>query len=419
MRKFLLCLCMGWLSFTHSGVCQTNLLERIVSVNKTDTSIQEVLNHLTSNYKINFSYSKDLVSLQQKVTVTAVDLSLKKVLDHIFAGSGIQYTVIGNQIALQKAKKQSPTSAPILKGRVLIFGTDSALASASIYFDGMYKGTVSNKDGYFTLPLSDSSNVPVIVSAIGYSSATIFEYSPKQFLKVYLSPKAYELDEVVISLPDGLSREEKETMFKRAFLGTSYNAEKCTIENISDITLTYKKKSRTLEAFCDKPILIRNPALGYKITYYLDQFFSSDSSASYEGHHYFEDDSLIKRKVRRKIKRNREYAYLGSRMHFIRSLYNKKLDWDGFTVTNSKSALLKADDLLVNIDSQKHLKINDKIRVFYLRDFRLNTYLTKKKDFTFITDKGFYDPAGIVWTGYMALERIGDLLPFEYQLDRK
>ncbi|HEY0056841.1 MAG TPA: STN and carboxypeptidase regulatory-like domain-containing protein, partial [Pedobacter sp.] len=205
MCKSLLCLCM-WLFFTYSGLAQSKLLEQKVSLNKTETSIQEVLNHLTSNYQINFSYSKDLVSLQQKVTVIVVGLPLKKVLDNIFNGKGIQYTVIGNQIALQKTRQNQIASGRVLKGRVLVFGTDSALASASIYRDGMYKGTVSNKDGYFDLRLSDSINVPVLVSAIGYSSTIISEYTPEQFIKVYLSPKAYELDEVTVSVPDGMSR---------------------------------------------------------------------------------------------------------------------------------------------------------------------------------------------------------------------
>ncbi|HEY0054625.1 MAG TPA: hypothetical protein VGB63_04640 [Pedobacter sp.] len=209
-------------------------------------------------------------------------------------------------------------------------------------------------------------------------------------------------------------------MFKRSFLGTSRAALKCTIENINDITFIYKKKSGALEAFCDKPILIRNPALGYKISYYLDKFLTSDNSTSYEGHHYFEDDSLIKGRARKKIRRNREDAYRGSRMHFIRSAYNNTLGKEGFRVFNSVSELLNSDILVVGLDSRKGLKINDKLQVHYQnQNVFQKSYLTRNKDLTLINDNGFYDPSGITWTGYMARERVGDLLPFEYQLNTR
>ncbi|HEX8376317.1 MAG TPA: STN and carboxypeptidase regulatory-like domain-containing protein [Pedobacter sp.] len=418
MRKFVLCLCIGWFLFTDPGLAQTQSLEQKVSVNKTDTQIEEVLNYLTSKYKINFSYSKDLVSLQQKVTLNAVDLPLKEVLNNIFNAKGIQYVVVGDQIALQKNSKPIvATDAQTLKGQVLIYGTDNPIGYASIYFNSMYKGTVSNDDGYFELTLHQSIKDSIIVSAIGYSTATVAEYSTQQPIKVYLKPKAYDLDAVTIESSSGISRQKKEKIFKKEFLGTSQNGLKCRIENLSDIQLVYKKKSKTLEAFCDKPVIIHNPQLGYKITYYIDKFNTTGELTANEGHYFFEDDTLLSKRDRKKINQRRKSAYQGSRMHFIRSLCSNTLNEAGFTVIGKGRGLLDPSDLLDYGDSQKFIKIGDGIDIYYLHIGK--TYVTDKKSLSLINDKGFHDPSSITWIGYMADERVGDLLPYEYLLEKK
>lgn len=304
-----------------------------------------------------------------------------------------------------------------IKGQVLVFGTDTAVSYASVYFDGMNKGGVADVNGNFEINISGSEKAPLIVSATGYYSATIAEYLPQQFIKVYLTQKVYDLEEVTV-IADGTPRKDKETIFKRAFLGTSKNALSCTIKNLDDITLIYKKKSKTLEAFCDKPILINNANLGYDITYYLDQFLLTDKSVVYEGFYFFEETPLKKEEVK-KINRFRESAYLGSRMHFIRSLWNNNLDNDAYKVMNSKYLKLTADSLVIHKDSEKNLILNDKILVVvYINNSNVeyNSYLTKNKDLVYINAQGYYDPKGLGWSGYMASQRIGDLLPFDYRL---
>jgi hypothetical protein len=310
------------------------------------------------------------------------------------------------------------TEAQTLKGQVLVHGTDSAVAHASIYFNSMYKVAVSDKDGYFELPLSNLNKGPVVVSAIGYSSTTISKYLSTQFLKVYLKPMAYDLNTITIKGPPGMSREKKEKIFKKEFLGTSYSASKCTIENLSDIKLIYRKKSKILEAFCDKPVIIHNPPLGYKITYYIDKFKVSDKITTNEGHYFFQDDTTsLAEKERKRIDQRRLDAYLGSKIHFIRSLCNRTLSEDGFIVFDNYGRPLNADDILVIKDSQKYLKVKDGIKVLY-ENLSRKTYVTDYKSLSLISDDGFYDPSSITWTGYMALERVGDLLPYEYQSNR-
>jgi hypothetical protein len=306
------------------------------------------------------------------------------------------------------------TEAQTLKGRVLIYGTDSAVAHASVYFNSMSKVAISNKDGYFELPLSNSNRVSVVVSAIGYSSTTIAEHLPTQFLRVYIKPTAYDLNMITIKGPSGMSREKKEKIFKKEFLGTSYSASKCTIENLSDIKLIYRKKTKILEAFCDKPVIIHNPVLGYKITYYIDKFKVYEKITTIEGHYFFQDDTSSANKQKRQIVQRRLDAYLGSKMHFIRSLCNRNLSDEGFIVSDKNGRSFNADSIMVFRDSKKYLKVRDGITILY-ENISKKTDVTDHKSLSLISDNGFYDPTTIIWKEYMALERVGDLLPYEYQ----
>ncbi len=45
----------------------------------------------------------------------------------------------------------SAASAQGIRGRVLVSGTDEPAPNASIYYDGMYKGSISGQDGKFEL----------------------------------------------------------------------------------------------------------------------------------------------------------------------------------------------------------------------------------------------------------------------------
>jgi hypothetical protein len=85
-----------------------------------------------------------------------------------------------------------------------------------------------------------------------------------------------------------------------------------------------------------KPLIIQNKALGYKITYWLESFEHNFSTRilSYSGLTYYED--LI-RPNKRKAQAarwilNRESAYEGSVMHFIRSVHAGTLASSGFIV---------------------------------------------------------------------------------------
>jgi len=297
--------------------------------------------------------------------------------------------------------------AQTIKGRIVDAESGKPIHGANIYLNGTYQGTSSNNEGNFTLNTTER-NIPLIVSHVGYQSQTISDYTGKN-LNILLKRKAIVLREVTIGKDD---REVQMRIFLREFIGTKNH--ECTIANPNDISFTYHKKSNQLIASASQPLLIYNKKLGYKITYFLSFFKYTPLNMAFQGNYFFAEDTAgLSLKDQKRILRNRDNVYYGSRMHFARALWSGNFMDEGFILANKNDMPLVYNDIITKHADKKHIRINDYINI----DYKLqNSYLapidTGRQ--TFIAANGFYDP-NINWGGEMGSQRMGELLPFEFE----
>jgi|GEM_PF-748701 len=303
--------------------------------------------------------------------------------------------------------------AQTLNGRVYRQDTDSAIVNASVYYSGSTTGTVTNSKGEFILQ-AKSGQVPLVISCVGYQTAEVKNYHPGQDIKVFLKPKQFELQGVTVT-SDGMSREEKVRIFTREFIGTSKYAKSCTITNIDDVDLFYDRKNKTLTAESSKPIIINNQLLGYHITYYLDHFKRTPTNIAFAGNYIFKDVATAD--DQKKINNNRGDAYEGSRMQFIRALWHRSIKSSGFKIYRSNYTRLTEDSIIARDSArEQYLYLAKRVIVEQRFNGGMLTYtsLIPVTKFSYIDKDGFYG-AGIRWAGRLGYQRIGDLLPFEYQ----
>ena len=325
----------------------------------------------------------------------------------------------------------------VIKGKIIDRETDCTISFALIYFNGTFVGTQSDLNGDFELDISKNASMSLTIQGIGYYSATLTSFSADKPLKVYLTPKTYEIQEVIISTKS-LVRKRKANLklFKNEFLGITENGHKCDILNENEITFNYNSDQDTIKAFASKPILINNRALGYSITFNLDKFeyYKKSKTFFYKGNMYFNKDLTIGDKHKEEYEKRRKNAFEGSRMHFFRSLWSNELEPARFTVKNSGNNYLDYNDIVISENSQtdsikrfsKFLKYTNNLRIYYLKSWEgeldpqpIEDYL-KSSNITFIKDKvgfnedGYFDNMGLKWEGGMNAQRIGDQLPYEY-----
>jgi len=310
-----------------------------------------------------------------------------------------------------------------IEGFVLDKNTNKALISANIYFNGTYIGTTTDTLGYFKLNKAGHVQHTLVVSLMGYYSESLIAYLTDRPVKIFLSPKTFDINEVVVIYNKAeaeRTRKEGIKLFRKEFLGNSYNARKCKILNPLDISFIFGDNHMTFEAFAKKPIIISNEALGYSITYHLDSFMKTEESLFYQGYHFFTEDSTKTKRQSAKVQRRRRATYLGSRMHFFRSLYEENTDQEGFLIRDSINNILPYQSIISETKEQvRYLIVKGETNyIFYpnknnVLNYKVS-YLTIKTDSVLFSREGYFDPTNIEWWGVAAKERVGDLLPFEY-----
>jgi hypothetical protein len=304
----------------------------------------------------------------------------------------------------------------IIKGTVYDQKTHEVIYSASVYFNGTFAGTLTDKDGNFQLDNSKGSQMPLTISALGYYSATINDYSSSKPVLVYLAPKLFELNEVVVNAKShSWKRKENLEIFRQEFLGKTKNSLYCRILNEEDIKFRYDSDD-TVKAYAVKPIQIENKALGYKITYYLDKFeyYKLSSSFFFQGNIMFSKDMTVDEAKKEFFESNRKVAYLGSRMQFFRSLWVNDLNSAGFTVKNPAAETLDYHKITEqDTGNKKYLKYPSPLGICYYSKSP-TSFLIILKDKVFFDSTGYFDPMGINWEGAMAQQRIAEWLPYEY-----
>jgi len=304
----------------------------------------------------------------------------------------------------------------VIKGTIFDQKTDSVICFATVYFNGTFVGTSSDLNGKFRLNISKNVSMPLTISAVGYYSVTLTDFSTSEPLVIYLKPKTYDLSEAVIS-SKSLERKRRRNLilFKEEFLGITDNAQECEILNEKDITFNYDSDDDTVKAFALKPILVENKALGYKITYYLDKFeyYKRKEATFFSGNIIFQEDATTE-ETQKHLAEMRKNAYLGSRMHFFRALWSNDLKSNGFTVNNSSYQSLLPKEIVIQPYNNKYLSYIENLYVDYGKSVSYIHFLKKN---VYFDKTGYFDPSGINWKGRMAMQRIADWLPYEYSIE--
>jgi hypothetical protein len=310
----------------------------------------------------------------------------------------------------------------VIKGTVFDQKTKEAIYSASVYLNGTFVGELTDKNGSFELDISKYPAMPVTVSALGYYTKTLTNVSDAKPFTIYMEPKLFELNEVVINAKSrSRDRRSSLTIFRTAFIGETVYASNCIITNEDDINFRYSPDRDTLTAYALKPILIDNKALGYKIVYYLDKFeyCKHEGSFTFKGNIVFKEDMSTDPVARHVFEENRESAYLGSRMHFFRALWLEDLTSAGFTVKNHANEPLNNRKFIIQDEAKrKFIKYHEPLGICYNSKVP-RSYMVFLKERVFFDKNGYFDPAGLSWQGNMGQQRIADLLPFEYKIKEK
>jgi len=331
-------------------------------------------------------------------------------------------------------------------GKVTDSATQQILSGASAYCQNTTQGTITNSNGLFFLRLPNGG-YDLVISYMGYEKKVIRisnNLPPVDTLRIALLKQEQSLTEVAVvastELADGLSRYGQ--FFMDHFIGTSPNATKCVIRNPEVLKFYYTKKRNRLKVTAKEDLIITNETLGYNIRYQLDSFsYDYNTNISqYTGYPLFQEIDTTPA-VKETYAKNRARTYLGSRLHFMRTLFDSTVLDEGFVVEkmdeDPKSAkgtpiknlysedLYEADSSDVFINWKGRYRITYKLvnpEKRYLLDYKLpesirvQVSLLDTADGFIIEENGyFYDQQTVISTGYWAWKLLAELLPYDYE----
>lgn len=220
----------------------------------------------------------------------------------------------------------------LIKGEV--FYKNQQIEGASVFLSETTFGTVTNPEGLFELDVP-AGQYTLVISHIGYKNV-VFDFSTEnlpELLRIELEEGEIALKEVVV---EGEMSEEDRTYFlnrfKAAFIGTRLFSDACSLLNPEDLQFNYDRRRDLLRAYAEKPLRLRNEALGYEILYTLEYFAIEGRRTSYLGYSRYLPLKGSKRKNRLWAE-NRRKAYAGSRRHFFRSVAQYTSAEEGFFIS--------------------------------------------------------------------------------------
>ncbi len=307
-----------------------------------------------------------------------------------------------------------------------------------IFINNTSNGTESDIDGSYTLEVPGGL-YEIVVYQYEYRAIS-HKIHIDQHLEVNfnLRPITLELEEQVVEASRDRSWFRNMLIFKRSFLGESFNGYSSDILNEHTMILDRDEAAETLLGWSNKPLLIRNKRLGYDIAYVLKSYKVDGKTYSYLGYAQFEDTPELE--LKRKHFRARKTAYYGSVQHFMQCLYHGTAAKEGYSLQRLDESgwsqeYVDFDEVVSQEGENVYLNGTGKITVTYNKErpswaYVRSTFVRIPKrlppeqeseiEFSIskirILPSGQIDPPyGVVFGGYMGWERMGDALPLDYQ----
>ncbi len=353
-----------------------------------------------------------------------------------------------------------------IRGRVTDIETQLPLKGASVYINNTTKGSITNDNGDFELGPLQPGRYEVVASFVGYDALLYSAEIKSSNLRIsFKVEKKEEILREVLVLSSEL-RKRYLDIFKKYVIGQTIAADHCQIKNIEEVQFASGETKDEIVAYTEKALVIENPELGYTIHFDLIEFYynKTTNGAYFFGYTRFVDWGKDEKAKKKWIRKRRE-AYEGSTVHFFRSLVNKQLKKEGFTVyqllninkekkdtarmqvfsqkasSGRQMARTAIEDSMIRVHPDSvyriyELRVNDGWRIMYSKNTDLKVEIMKKnlisgqpstgtvsglrlrEEPVLINARGIIlTPIRLFYDGIWGYERLANMLPEDYEVE--
>jgi len=197
-----------------------SILGKNISLTANQKTISSVLEEISENLHVFFSYDASNVDVEKRINLDVKDKSLKDILDLIFESKFI-FKLIGDQIIISKPEAANSLGESelnrenipliIVTGKITDAREKINLPYSSISVIGRNMGTISNIDGEFELKIPESMKEDsILISCLGYRQIKMaVSQAEKGNLEIQMMPTSIQLKEVQVIVINAQSIIEK------------------------------------------------------------------------------------------------------------------------------------------------------------------------------------------------------------------
>ena len=163
-------------------------------------TVQQIINEIEKQTEYLFVYNKNEIDLQRAVSVNAKDKSVEEVLNAVFSGGNITFAVRGRNIMLMRksdvpAVQQQPAGKTVVRGSIVDEKGEPVIGATIVEKSDASNGTVTDFDGNFSLSIHPNSILQV--SYVGYQDQEVTTTGKTSF-SIILKEDNKTLDELVV-----------------------------------------------------------------------------------------------------------------------------------------------------------------------------------------------------------------------------
>jgi hypothetical protein len=232
------------------------------------------------------------------------------------------------------AQVQTPS---VIKGVVRDVTTGRPVENVNVFLSSTTVGVGTDHDGRFALKNIPAGRYTLIYSRVGYALKLVgveFTHADTIVSNVWLAPKLIMFGDVEVSSEAAREFQKNLKLFSGIFFGEGPNAQHCGISNPEVLSFQSDAQTGMLVANADRPIVVINKALGYRLEISLAEF-RWDTNLDFGSYLIYPQfrplaveggiDSTV-------WKENRSKTYEGSFQHFLRALVAGTIESEGFVV---------------------------------------------------------------------------------------
>jgi hypothetical protein len=313
-----------------------------------------------------------------------------------------------------------------ISGRVIDKESGRPLESANVFLSNTTRGSVTGPAGTYVLEGVPPGGYQLVASLVGYEIG-VFPIQVEEHDTLErtfsLQPRLLHAQEVEVLGHDQPRWRADLKEFEKEFLGRSSSGEDCVFLNPEVLNFQQKEGSPVFEASTDSTLLVRNSALGYLLRIHLESFSwnQEKEAVEYVIYVHFEPLTAASAADSTRWRRNRRSAYRGSLRHFLHALVQRRLEVEGFFVTDvqGKSMGTEAQSILLSLpDGTSILSFGSILRIDYGGTTRLRRNYVRlaggmvhlRRDGSLVEQREFLIDPESDW----ARDRVAAMLPLDY-----